>query len=204
MLKYDKIFVIGFNKTGTTSFHDLFIKYGLTSQHNIKWNIDNYQCFCDGLHNNGKYKNYYEKYPNSLFILNTRPLYNWLKSRSNHCFIHKKTWGWPPSFELYSDWINQRTEHFLDVMDFFKDLPSQLVICNIEKPNWQKFIVNSIGYQSHHDDSIHQNKIPESRIDKEPLKLINNQLTNTFLTLKLDINSLMPECDYLPRYNQYL
>ena len=78
---YDKIFVIGFNKTATTSIHKLFIKNNLLSQHNgDKWDLDSYQCFSD----NGDLRNFKElneTYENSIFILNTRKLKNWIISR---------------------------------------------------------------------------------------------------------------------------
>ena len=42
---YKKYFVIGFNKTATCTFHNLFIKNNLTSQHTSDWNTDQYTCF---------------------------------------------------------------------------------------------------------------------------------------------------------------
>ena len=48
---YEKIFVIGFNKTATSTFHELFKNNMLNSQHKggkNNWNIDKYQCFSDG------------------------------------------------------------------------------------------------------------------------------------------------------------
>ena len=77
---YKKYFVIGFNKTATTTFHNLFLKNNLTSQHSTRWNTDKYACFSD----NGPVNNYKEldlKYENSIFILNVRELDKWLISR---------------------------------------------------------------------------------------------------------------------------
>ena len=48
-----KIFVIGFNKTGTSSFHSLFEILGINSVHTDKpvmEIIDNYDAFTDGSH----------------------------------------------------------------------------------------------------------------------------------------------------------
>ena len=81
-----KIFVLGLNKTGSTSLHNLFNKINIKSthecwrpdQHVIKI-IDKYQAFTDGHHLN--FKKYYYLYPDSLFILNTRPIKKWLISR---------------------------------------------------------------------------------------------------------------------------
>ena len=41
---YDKYFVIGFNKTATSTFHNLFLKNNLKSQHITKWEIEKYKC----------------------------------------------------------------------------------------------------------------------------------------------------------------
>ena len=70
---YKKYFVIGFNKTATCTFHDLFLKNKLTSQHATRWNTDNYTCFSDNGHLND-YKKLDLKYKNSIFILNVREL----------------------------------------------------------------------------------------------------------------------------------
>ena len=77
-----KIFVIGFNKCGTTSLHGLFKicniasvhKSGLNTQEILKL-ATKYDAITDGNHYN--FQDYYDKYPNSLFILNTRPLKKW-------------------------------------------------------------------------------------------------------------------------------
>ena len=77
---YDKIFVIGFNKTGTSSLHHLFMNLGLNSSHNFTVPVlqeihdYDYDAFTD--RNPSDFKLFYEKYPNSLFVLNTRPMKN--------------------------------------------------------------------------------------------------------------------------------
>ena len=93
-----KIFVIGFNKTGTTSFDDLFKNLGINSIHDtipVMEIIDKYDAFTDGEHPN--FSEYFEKYPDSLFILNTRPMKNWLISRYKHAEHHEfnDCWCWP-------------------------------------------------------------------------------------------------------------
>lgn len=191
---YDKIFVIGFNKTGTSSFHSLFQNLNLKSQHDNIWNIDEYQCFSDGYHSEGKYKQYYRSYPNSLFILNTRPLNNWLVSRSKHCYLYKKSWGWPPSEHKYVKWINHRNSHFNDILNFFVEAPNNLVICNIEKLGWTDFICSTIKY-SNLSENIHCNKIDVEQIDTKIMQLINNEIQKAYLKIQLsekEQNSLIP------------
>ena len=44
-----KIFVIGFNKTGTTTIHHLFTSNKLKSIHDVNWDphLETYMCFSD-------------------------------------------------------------------------------------------------------------------------------------------------------------
>ena len=84
---YKKYFVIGFNKTATSTFHNLFLENNLTSQHTTRWNTDKYECFSDNGHLNN-YKKLDLKYENSIFILNVRELDKWLISRFNDYVGH--------------------------------------------------------------------------------------------------------------------
>ena len=68
-----KIFVIGFNKTGTTSIHTIIPVMKI---------INKYDAFTDG--NHFYFKKYYNRYLDSLFILNTLPIYSWILSRYKH------------------------------------------------------------------------------------------------------------------------
>ena len=96
----NKIFVIGFNKSATKTFHNLFLENNLNSQHYGKsWDLEKYDCFSDN-GNNRDIHNLYEKFPNSIFILNTRRLDKWLISRFKHGYHMKKinnkeNWAYP-------------------------------------------------------------------------------------------------------------
>lgn len=139
-----KIFVIGFNKTATSTFHQLFLSNGLKSQHEGVWQIDKYDCFSDNPELNN-YKELYKNYPNSIFILNTRGLYSWLLSRAMHCEYRKQTWGYPLTKNLVSNWIDNRYKTYLEILNFFKDTPGKLIIVNIEKEDWLPFIMEKLG-----------------------------------------------------------
>tara|TARA_R110000868_G_scaffold378996_1_gene644668 strand:- start:314 stop:2431 length:2118 start_codon:yes stop_codon:yes gene_type:complete len=148
---YNKIFQIGFNKCGTTSLHQMFIESGLKSVHwdggkiakkidsNIKQSksplngVNEYDCYID-IENLGTnsfpFIKYYDildrAYPNSLFILNTRPLSNWAQSRLNHqrggyANMFKKVLGVKTDEELITIWTEQWTEHHNKVVDYFKN-----------------------------------------------------------------------------------
>jgi hypothetical protein len=159
--KYNKIFQIGFNKCGTTSLHKMFIDSGLKSVHwdggniakkidsNIKQNkppldgVDNYDCYTDIENvetNTFPLINYYElldkAYPNSLFILNTRPLDNWIQSRLNHqggeyANTFKKVLGVDTNEELVKIWTEQWDGHHNKAIDYFKNCDN-FIIFDIE------------------------------------------------------------------------
>lgn len=159
-MKYDKIFVIGFNKTATTTFSALFKKLGLTSIHSTNWTKENrleiLQCFTDGYkHTQEKdptyFKNLEKLYPNSLFILNVRNLTFWLLSRSKQGIWLNSISGkntktyWPPTIKRYNTWINQRKKHHAAVLEYFKNTPQKLLIVNVDKKDWISFVASHIG-----------------------------------------------------------
>lgn len=148
---FNKIFQIGFNKCGTTSLHNMFISSGLNSIHwdggniankiesNMKMNLpllngcDEYDCYTDIENidtNSFPLIDYYElldkTYPNSLFILNTRPLDNWIQSRLKHqngkyANTFKKKLGVDTNEELVKIWTDDWIDHHNKVIYYFKD-----------------------------------------------------------------------------------
>ena len=121
---YKKYFVIGFNKTATSTFHNLFLKNNLTSQHTTKWNTDKYACFSD----NGNLNNYKEldlKYENSIFILNIRELDKWLISRFKHGLRNKQNWAYPYTREKCIRWIKDREKYHMEILDYFTERPEK-------------------------------------------------------------------------------
>ena len=167
-----KIFVIGFNKCGTTSLHTLFKSCNINSVHMSGLNSQDilelaskYDAITDGNHYN--FQDYYDKYPNSLFILNTRPIYKWLLSRYKHhshlCNNKNyQSWCWPASIQRTTNWIKTRTQHYKNVKDFFKDKPGQLKIVNIENPGWENKVLRFIKKQKYikklENVNFHKNK----------------------------------------------
>jgi hypothetical protein len=175
-----KIFVIGFNKTGTTSLHNLFIKQNISSIHTTEHICDNnlidkYDAFSDGIHYD--FQSYYNKYPNSLFILNTRPIKNWLISRYKHAVNKQftKSWCWPVSTERTNKWIEDLETHFKNVLDFFNDKPEQLLIVNIERKKWENKVLDFIGKKKIIYISSHKNA---QSVDKLSIDKINEIYKN--------------------------
>lgn len=161
-MKYSKIFVIGFNKTASTTLHKLFRTNDLKSQHATDWDLSNYDCFSDNgnLHD---FKQLNNLYKDAIFILNTRNLTNWLISRFKHGhrqserLNRNKNWAYPCTSELASQWINDRELYYSQVLEYFKDIPDKLIILSIEDPNWKQFISDELGI--HNNDFKNRNVI---------------------------------------------
>jgi hypothetical protein len=162
-----KIFIIGFNKTGTHSFHEYFKKNLISSIHwdggklarTIKYNHKNgikiltgyeqYTVFSDMedvLNLNYAHVDYFmefdKMYPGSKFILNIRDVENWIKSRINH------GGGWYVNYlcrklnltkeKLNQKWREDYYNHTENVINYFSDKPNKLLIFDIEKDSIQK------------------------------------------------------------------
>jgi hypothetical protein len=148
-MKYAKIFVIGFNKTASTTIHKLFKLNKLKSQHATRWDLSNYDCFSDN-GNLNDFRQLDNLYKDAIFILNTRNLTNWLISRFKHGHRHHErlnqdnNWAYPCTPELALQWIGERETYYLQVLDYFKDRPHKLIILSIEPPNWKQFISDEL------------------------------------------------------------
>lgn len=147
-----KYFVIGFNKTATFTLHKLFQLNHINSYHGINWNLEKSDAFAD----NGEFQDFKKidkDYPNSIFILNTRPLEKWIISRFEHGEREKHVyakngshWAYPTSEYLGKDWSLERNNRHLEILDYFKERPEKLIIINIELPNWEKFICYRLSF----------------------------------------------------------
>ena len=201
-----KVFTIGFNKTGTTSIHAFFMYHGMKSQHDKHWDFDNYQCFSDGKHHNGLFKSYEQKYPDARFILNTRPLRNWLKSRSKHCYTLNRGWGgWPPNRGKYSEWIERREEHFNDVMNHFAATPNKLAVINIERKGWEELLLSTL-WDEPPEVKIRafNNKIPDDTIPDDVLSEISREIAAVLKEKGMDGGQLVPQNPNLPLFRSHL
>ena len=187
-----KIFVIGFNKTGTVSLWYLFRRINNLKVSHVDTPvmeiIDKYDAFTDGDHQ--QFTDYYNKYPDSLFILNTRPIQKWLISRYTHgsrdC---RESWCWPISEELTNLWIKERENHYNNVLNFFMDKPKQLLIVNIEKPKWGNVVLQFINKPSQELINIHF--YPSPKIDENLLKRITQHVTKCLTEQEYTGNELL-------------
>lgn len=178
----NKIFVIGFNKTATSTFHQLFLANKKKSQHGDIWNTQKYDCFSDNPEMpENNYKNLYEKYPDAKFILNTRCLNSWLLSRAVHCEALKQNWGYPLTDKLLSEWIDERNEKHLEIINFFKDKSNKLIIVNIEKDGWMNFIKQEFNFKNDLTKKYNTAK----KINKDKINNFQKMIEKTFINKKL-------------------
>ncbi len=202
---YDKYFVIGFNKTATSTFHNIFVKNNLKSQHTDIWSTDKYTCFSDN-GNGNNYRQLDSMYNNAIFILNVRELDKWLVSRFKHGLrTHKKNtksnWAYPCTYEKCKKWIYYREQYHIEILNYFSDRPNKLIIVNIDRPGWINYICSQLHFKNKNIDSKNVNKTNENNqkhvqiynivnqtlekhdYDKKTVIFPNNELLNKYITI---------------------
>jgi hypothetical protein len=143
-LMFNKVFCIGFNKTGTSSMHQLFTDLGLRSWHGFYSHLPvadpvfaDHQCFSDGdTHDFGLLD---KAFPDSKFILTTRPFGDWLVSRIRHIEHRRSIGATGPMREEYEAnpglavklWIERRLHYHRLVEEYFRYRKDDLLIINI-------------------------------------------------------------------------
>jgi len=154
---HHKVFAIGFNKTATTSLHGVFQKLGMVSLHETYWRDPKrtlvflpYQCFSDGIP--GDFSVFDKRFKRSKFILNIRDLDEWLDSRLEHIRQAKArnatiiTPKWDRTDAAVKHWIVERTRFHLEVLDYFRDRPNDLLVLNyIRDPDPGQKIADFLG-----------------------------------------------------------
>lgn len=156
-----KVFQIGFNKCGTRSMFQLFRRNGVAAMHwdkgdvghAIRYNAvtgrrpleghEDYVFYSDLMGPRGQpvfeghfyYRALFEAYPDALFILNTRNVDNWVKSRMRHPeFIQRfsRAYGIEGPDAVETMWREMWDAHHREVRAFFADKPGQLLDFDIE------------------------------------------------------------------------
>lgn len=183
-----KIFFIGANKTGTITYNSIMKKH-LKSFHGSLWAkktltatdkelkefLEQYDCYSDNF--SRKYcdfKRIEEMYPDAKFILNTRSLVPWLKSRIKHIYrkFPRKTGCamakiyYDNEFNGIKTWITYRNSYNKEVIEFFRDKPGKLLVLDIESENigekLSKFTGMNISYDGYkrHVRNIDEKNLP--------------------------------------------
>ena len=187
-----KIFCIGHNKTGTSSLHTLFKKYGMSSCHGkySEWKMEDprfheYQCFSDG--ENHDFRNLDRHFPGSKFVLTSRKLEDWLISRVRHIEIRRtlgKT-GWmrkeyeSGAREAIEGWINTRAQYHSEVFSYFKDRPTDFLTINIcDSPAKDRALNTLVKFLQLPKSSL--NALPHERSTDKVTKDIGGGIKNLF------------------------
>ena len=146
--KFNKIFLIGYNKTATSSADAFFKSNGLNTYHGGglnegDWDINKYDAFSDQ-HQSGtdffRFRKCHQNYPNSLFIFNTRKLKDWVLSRCGHTiFSMSKTiedrgkiealgsWGYPNLQNIIEKKLISFNDLSNDILDeYYKFIKQQI------------------------------------------------------------------------------
>tara|TARA_B100001250_G_C19800842_1_gene790981 strand:- start:407 stop:1033 length:627 start_codon:yes stop_codon:yes gene_type:complete len=197
-----KYFVIGFNKTATTTFHNLFLQNNLKSQHmkSIYWDTSTYDCFSDITSGDNIWKNLDKIYTDAVFILNIRNLDKWLISRFKHGLrgMLKPNWAYPYTYDKCKSWIYQRECVHHEILYHFLNKPNKLIIVNIDKQNWIDYICSELGFKNNNIISHNVHKTDETNNShKEIVTLVNSTLDE----LGYDRNiSLISDKELLNKY----
>ncbi len=163
-----KIFCIGLNKTGTSSFHEAIKILGFKSVHfldddgnNIKDIVENnylkkndilkglekYDAFSDWnrLHDIAIFKEFDKQYPGSKFIMNTRDINAWLDSREKHVKRNQEKKRRNPEADVSwlkierAAWEKQFTNHYAAILAYFEERPDDLLVFDVTKGDgWEK------------------------------------------------------------------
>lgn len=187
----NKIFWLGFNKTGTTSIHNLFKGLGFKSYHNATWvidsinhnktKIDKYDCFTDGL-GFSDIDWLTEEYPNSKFILNVRKLDKWILSCYNHNWKYNKINKNKNKRTIDENWvlnrIIERNYWHKYVLDYFNDI----LVIDITKEDKLKELSEylNIGIKSFSKNNI-SNISTDIKIENK--KIIDNILHKNYINV---------------------
>ena len=167
----NKIFFIGFNKTGTTTYHTLLSdKFRSISNPywteltRRKWNariaeyFSRWDCYSDG--ELCDFKKLDKIFPNSKFILNTRNLRNWVYSRiywvnrDSDQYIGKFDLEYrtsPSKQKIIRQWIERRKSYHRNVHEYFgKNNTEKIMVIDIENDNivdkLSKFLNVTLNY----------------------------------------------------------
>lgn len=181
-----KVFCVGFNKTGTTSLHQFFVDCGLRSVHETQWPhhsrikdgatyFDRAQCFSDGEAAN--FRQLDKWFPSSLFVLNTRNERDWVRSRVKHVLragvpnprstVEHGTQYGEMARRFYSDeaptiasWVLDRRIYEGRVRTYFRECKRFTVISVADDPDWHTTLFSHLEKHA---------LVPKSRTPSPPV-----------------------------------
>lgn len=191
-----KYFCIGLHKTGTTSLHQMAVDGGLKSTHSTNWHqnlekLEKFTFFCDGgSHydniNEIDYISLYEKFPNSIFIINIRNIRSWIISKLKHAGWHDKTKIVPCQEIIFHDgwkhkskknillFIEHYYKRYIEILEFFMNRQDRAIVVDICEGRIQNLL--SFLPEEIINKKVHQNKGVNVNLSSEVLELIDYYL----------------------------
>lgn len=170
--KTTRIFQIGFNKCGTRSLYRFLQRSGVQAAHFnrglLAWSIqdniahgrkplhgriDQWVAYTDiqqvtrevAIEGVRYFRQLYDYYPNSYFILNTRDKAAWIKSRLAHgagfyARRYARALGVETEEEVVAAWSADWDRHHAEVLEFFADKPGRLLVYDIKTSKPQEMV----------------------------------------------------------------
>ena len=218
------------------SVHNVFEKnnfkslHGLTLCHNnqldqfddLVTTINKYNVvsdWCDEHISEQVLKGLFYKFSNALFVLNTRNLSDWIKSRLKHYHLIPyapldpkrvpKRWGEkcldPVCFLTAMGCVNQRTDFYRSVYNIFKG-SDNLIVLDVADPLFYSYISKEVDIDIVYDGTHYNTTKKTKRFDMRATKLMeatirhvldtitayyNGKDMNTKLTLDDDLNKCL-------------
>lgn len=178
------IFCIGLNKTGTGSLHLAFGVLGISSAHYfvpegntkdiIAANSDAGRPLMTGLEHyravsdwnrpetNALFVTMDEQYPGSKFILTTRDLDGWLRSRDSHVLANREKPDYQGGWLTidHDAWIEEYNTHHRQVRAYFADRPEDLLELDISRGGAWDVLCPFLGVPIPDAPFPHKNKAP--------------------------------------------
>jgi len=229
---FKKIFAIGYNKTATTSLHVLFDKNNIKSIHNYSYEdvvinpkVDFFSDIGDfiSIEKAVNYRQLYADHINALFILNTRSLNGWLKSKMVHNYWIKCREMLNPSqskkdlvdlqhtlkniepHEYVIKLIQYRISEYKKIIQFFKNKKENFMVLDVDIEDWQHYLTHYLEIKNF---NLKLNVTSQSgnmyanikntnikHIPQKDLSTINDSISSAFkqLRIKDTTNSILPK-----------
>ena len=130
--------------------------------------------------------------------MNIRRLDKWLISRFKHGLRkpQKPNWAYPCTNDKCRDWIYQRELFHLEILEYFSDCPDKIIIVNIDKPGWEKYIASQLEFKKKSSPS----NVHSTNNSKEHQHIVNT-VTSTLNELNYDRQTILfPNQDLLNKY----
>ena len=114
--------------------------------------------------------------------------------------IEKKNysnWAYPCTQELCRKWINMREKTHLEILNYFSERTNKLIIINIDRKGWEKFLCSQLNFNNYNIDSKNINKTENIEEHRNIVKIVDETLTKINYDKK---TILFPDKELLNKY----